>query len=122
MAILAIPDRKSRIMPPRPGAGPKCQSALVLGATGFSIPAGRPEGFVTEEMAARGGEVFVDACFNSDLAANDSLGVNHGELLGTAVIPNLEAAFLGQMTPAEALNEIQVVMEDILVDANEEQY
>ena len=98
------------------------EGALVLGATGFSLPAGRPEGFVTEEMAARGGDVFVDACFNSDLAANDSLGVNHGELLGTAVIPNIEAAFLGLMTADEALNEIQVVMEDILADANEEQY
>jgi len=42
--------------------------------------------------------------------------------IGTAVIPNLQAAFLGHMTAAEALNEIQVVMEDILADATEEQY
>ncbi|MBV7332509.1 sugar ABC transporter substrate-binding protein [Chloroflexi bacterium TSY] len=98
------------------------EGALVLGTTGFSIPAGRPEGFVTEEMASRGGDVFVDAAFNSDLAANDSLGVNHNELLGTAVIPNLEAAFIGQMTAEEALNEIQLLMEEILADADEGQF
>jgi multiple sugar transport system substrate-binding protein len=97
------------------------EGAVTLGTTGFSIPAGRPEGFLTDEMVARGGEVFVDACFNSDLAANDGLGVNHNELLGTAVMPSIEASFLGQMTAEEALNEVQDLMVQILDEA-EEQY
>ena len=97
------------------------EGALTLGTTGFSIPAGRPDGFLTDDMVARGGEVFVDACFNSDLTANDSLGVNHNELLGTAVIPNIEAAFLDQMTAQEALDETQRLMVEILEESDQEQ-
>ena len=96
--------------------------ALVLGETGFSIPAGAPDGFLTEDMVARGGQVFLDAAFNSSLAATDSLGTNHNELLGTAVIPNYEAAFLGQMNASDALDKVQSEMETILADADEEQY
>lgn len=96
--------------------------ALVLGETGFSIPSGRPDGFLTDDMVARGGEVFLDVAFDSDLAANDSLGTNHNELLGTAVLPHYEAAFLGQVTAAEALDTVQQQMEAILAEASEEQY
>lgn len=96
--------------------------ALVLGETGFSIPSGRPEGFLTDDMVARGGEVFLDAAFNSDLAANNSLGTNHNELLVTAVRPHYEAAFLGQITASEALDTIQQQMESLLADVDEEQY
>lgn len=96
--------------------------ALVLGETGFSIPAGRPEGFLTDDMVARGGQIFLDAAFESTLAANDSLGTNHSELLGTAVTPHYEAAFRGQMDASDALDTIQAQMEAILAGAGEEQY
>ncbi len=96
--------------------------ALVLGQTGFSVPSGRPDGFLTDDMVDRGGAVFLDIAFDSDLAANDSLGTNHSELLRTAVLPHYEAAFLGQMTAAAALDIIQQQMETILAEATAEQY
>jgi multiple sugar transport system substrate-binding protein len=87
--------------------------AEVLGRTGFSIPAGKPEAFLTDAMIERGGQIFLDVT-NADVVANDSLGVNHNEILVQVIIPNSEAAFLGDMTPEEALQAIQTGMEDIL--------
>lgn len=89
--------------------------ARVLGRTGFSIPAGVPDAFLTPEMVERGGQLFVDAT-NSDVVANDGLGINHNEILTQYIIPNSEAAFLGQLSPEDALNEIQFGMEDILAN------
>lgn len=89
--------------------------ARVLGRTGFSIPAGAPDAFLTEEMIARGGQYFVDAT-SSDVVANDGLGINHNEILTQYIIPNSEAAFLGQLSAQEALDEIQFGMEDILAN------
>lgn len=89
--------------------------ARVLGRTGFSIPAGAPDTFLTDEMIAHGGQVFVDVT-NADVVANDGLGINHNEILTQYIIPNSEAAFLGQLSPTDALNEIQLGMEDILAN------
>ncbi len=96
--------------------------ALVLGRAGFSIPSGRPDGFLTEDLVARGGDVFLEVAFNSDLAANDTLGTNHDELLGTAVLPHFEAAFLGHVAASEALDTVQQQMEAILAESAEEQF
>lgn len=89
--------------------------ARVLGRTGFSIPAGAPDAFLTPEMIERGGEVFLDVT-NGDVVANDSLGINHNEILTQLIIPNSEAAFLGQLSAADALQEIQLGMEEILAN------
>jgi multiple sugar transport system substrate-binding protein len=89
--------------------------AKVLGRTGFSIPAGAPDAFLTPEMVERGGQVFLDVT-NGDVVANDSLGVNHNEILTQLIIPNSEAAFLGQLSAADALQEIQLGMEEILAN------
>ena len=87
--------------------------ARVLGSTGFSIPAGVPDAFLSPEMVAHGGQIFVDAT-HADYAYTDGLGVNHDEILTQVVIPNSQAAFLGQLSPEDALNEMQSGIEDIL--------
>ncbi len=89
--------------------------AKVLGRTGFSIPAGAPEAFLTPEMVERGGQVFLDVT-NADVVSSDSLGINHNEILTQFIIPNSEAAFLGQVPAADALQEIQLGMEEILAN------
>jgi len=91
------------------------EGAKILGTTGFSVPSGAPDAFLTEEMVARGGQIFIDAA-NADIAACDSLGELHAELGGSIIGPNIEAAFLGQSTPEEALNTIQEGMTQILAD------
>jgi multiple sugar transport system substrate-binding protein len=89
------------------------EGARVLGRTGFSIPAGAPDEFLSPEMIAHGGQAFVDAT-RADVVATDGLGIHHDEILTQYVIPNSQAAFLGQLSPEEALTEIQLGMEDIL--------
>lgn len=89
--------------------------ARVLGQTGFSIPAGAPDAFLTPEMIERGGQVFIDAT-NADVVANDGLGEHHSELIGQVIIPLSQAAFLGQMSAEEALQEMQLGMEEIIAN------
>ena len=89
------------------------EGAKVLGTTGFSIPAGRPDAFLTPEMIKRGGQTFLDVT-NADVPINDTLGVNHSEMTKNVLTPHFEAAFLGKETPEIALQAVQKGMEDIL--------
>ena len=95
--------------------------ALTLGAAGYAVPAGRPEGFLTDAMQARGGAAFVDAAFQAHLAAGDSLGTNHDELLRRAVQPYFAAAFERRMDAATALDAIQQHMQLALAQVPTEQ-
>jgi multiple sugar transport system substrate-binding protein len=87
--------------------------ARVLGTTGFSIPAGVPDAFLSPEMIAHGGQIFVDAT-KADIVYTDGLGINHDEIVSQVIVPDSQAAFLGQMSAADALGQIQQGMEDIL--------
>ena len=89
------------------------EGAKVLGTTGFSIPSGVPEAFLTPEMVKRGGQTFLDVT-NADVPINDTLGVNHSEMTNNVLTPHFEAAFLGKETPEEALQAVQKGMEDVL--------
>lgn len=91
------------------------EGAKVLGKTGFSVPSGVPGAFLTEKMVARGGQVFIDAA-KSDIAANDSLGEFHNDILAPLVIPNFEGAFLGKISPEDSLTAIQKGIADILAE------
>jgi multiple sugar transport system substrate-binding protein len=91
------------------------EGAKVLGTTGFSVPSGVPEAFLTEAMVARGGQHFIDAAV-ADVAANDSLGEFHNDILSPTIIPNFEGAFLGQIPPEKCLKDIQEAMEDVLAE------
>ena len=91
------------------------EGAKVLGTTGFSVPSGKPDAFLTKEMVARGGQYFIDAT-KFDMAANDSLGEFHNEILTPIVTPNFEGAFLGKTSPAESLGNIQKGMVTILAE------
>lgn len=95
--------------------------ALTLGEAGYAVPAGRPEGFLTDAMQARGGAAFVDAAFRTHLAAGDSLGTNHDALLRTAVQPYFAAAFERRMEAATALDAIQQHMRIALAQVPTEQ-
>jgi multiple sugar transport system substrate-binding protein len=89
------------------------EGAKTLGTTGFSVPSGRPDAFLTKEMVARGGQYFIDAT-KDDVAANDSLGEWHNELLTPIVTPAFEGAFLGKTKAAETMAAIQKGMVDVL--------
>jgi multiple sugar transport system substrate-binding protein len=87
--------------------------AVVLGVTGFSIPSGRPDAFLTPDMVARGGQVFLDVT-KSDVPTNDSLGEYASEIGSQVINPTSEAFFLGKITSSEMMQQIQKGMEDIL--------
>ncbi|HVU11983.1 MAG TPA: sugar ABC transporter substrate-binding protein [Phototrophicaceae bacterium] len=89
--------------------------ARVLGSTGFSIPAGVPDAFLSDAMKAHGGQIFVDAT-HADIVYTDGLGINHDELLNQVIVPDSQAAFLGQASPSDALDQIQQGMEDVLAN------
>ncbi len=89
------------------------EGAKLLGSTGFAIPPGHPEGFLSPDMVARGGQVFVDAT-NYDIVTNDSLGEYHDQILTQVISPTSEAFFLGKVTASDMMKQIQKGMEDIL--------
>ncbi|MBI2940981.1 MAG: sugar ABC transporter substrate-binding protein [Chloroflexi bacterium] len=92
------------------------EGVVVLGRSGFSIPAGVKQvgAFLSDKMKRHGGQVFLDASQKYDIVQNDRLGPHHVQLLNTAITPNMEAIFLGRKAVADAVKEMQAGMEEIV--------
>ena len=98
------------------------EGTVIMARTGFQVPSGFSQvgAFLTDELKARGGQVFVDAS-DYDVVSSDSLGEHHVQLSNTAVTPNNDAIFLGEKTADEGMRDMQVLMEDVLAQRAEEE-